>query len=44
VYNISTNDNRVMFPCQEPKHNRELTEVDGFFECFRTMEIKLRLS
>jgi hypothetical protein len=44
IYNISMNDNCVMFPCQEPKHNRELIEIDGFFECFRLMEIKLRLN
>ena len=41
IYNVSMNDNRTVFPCQEPKQNRESTEVDGFFECFRLMEIKL---
>jgi hypothetical protein len=43
VYNISMNDSRVIFPCQEPKLNRELTEIDGFFECFKLLEIKLNL-
>jgi hypothetical protein len=40
-YNLSLSDGRVFCPIQETKINREITEIDGFYECFKLLEKNL---
>jgi hypothetical protein len=40
-YTISLSDGRVFCPIQESKTNRESTEVEGFYECFKLLEKNL---
>ena len=42
-YTISLSDGRIFCPTQEPKVNRESTEIDGFYECFKQLEKNLEL-
>lgn len=42
VYTISLDDGRVIVPTQSSKERREEIENDGFEECFRILENKLR--
>ncbi len=42
VYSISLNEGKIFFPCQNSKTNRELIEVEGFYECFKILENKIR--
>ena len=44
VYAISLDNGRVIAPCQDSKKRREDIEVEGFYECFRLLESKLRNS
>jgi hypothetical protein len=41
VYTISITDNRFILSSRDSKQNRELIEIDGFYECFRILENKL---
>lgn len=43
VYTISLSDGRVIVPYQESKPNRESIEIEGFYECFRLLENKLKI-
>lgn len=42
AYTVSFDDGRVIAPSQESKRRREEIESDGFEECFRLLEKKLR--
>jgi hypothetical protein len=42
VYSISLIEGKILFPCQDPKSSRELIEVEGFYECFKLLDYKLR--
>ena len=42
VYTISLDNGKVVAPCQDSKKRREDIEVEGFYECFRLLESKLR--
>lgn len=44
VYTVSLDNGRVIAPCQDTKKRREDIEVEGFYECFRLLESKLRNS
>jgi hypothetical protein len=41
-FTISLNNGTVFNPTQQSKESRESVEEEGFFECFRTLEKKLR--
>jgi hypothetical protein len=40
VFTISLIEGKTLVPQQDSKPNRELIEVDGFYECFRYLEKK----
>jgi hypothetical protein len=42
VYTVSFDDGRVIAPSQDSKRRREDIESEGFEECFRLLEKKLR--
>lgn len=42
VYTISLTQNKICFPCQDSKSNRESVEIEGFYECFKILEEKIR--
>lgn len=44
VYTVSLENGNVIAPCQDSKKRREDIEVEGFYECFRLLESKLRNS
>jgi hypothetical protein len=44
VYTVSLDNGIVIAPCQDSKKRREDIEVEGFYECFRLLESKLRNS
>ena len=42
VFSISLHNGIVFGPSQESKSTREQTECDGFLECFKVLEKKLK--
>ena len=42
VYSVSLNEGKIFYPCQNSQPNRELVEIEGFYECFRLLESKLK--
>jgi hypothetical protein len=42
VYSISLIDGKCIIPYQNVKENRELIEVEGFNECFKLLENKMK--
>jgi hypothetical protein len=42
VYSVSLHEGKIFYPCQSSQPNRESIEVEGFYECFRLLEMKLK--
>jgi hypothetical protein len=42
IFTISLIEGKVIVPYQDSKSNRELIEVEGFYECFRLLENKIK--